>query len=826
MNVTPQEILNTMFNPADKVCLRVFEDRKKGVFKGQKIEVEAGRFPSVLNQLLEHNKANRGIFYTVNFGGHEDKDITRINAQYVEMDDKSFEEQMALIDAFPLPPSFIIRTRKSLHTYWLVDDKATVDAFRPIQRGLIKHFGGDSSIVNESRVMRLPGFYHCKEEPIMVECISFHPERRYSQEQIAETLGLKDLNSKEGPSIPEGKTRGLALAEAGCKFLKHCRDNAETLPESDWYAMVTNLAVFEGGRVRIHELSAPYPRYSKEETDEKISHFLKSGTRPMTCRTIAEKGFHCPMLDSGECRAKAPAGRCGIPLDVDVLIDLVQDLPTARDLVRDLQTARKFVEAYMYNSDPVTAQTVIKYEMRERFNLRMDDVRPLLNLQKELSRRAASPDLESEQFGDIPPWYEIKKNGVSFKPGVLAAHLKDNEKVFYAAEEFFRYGDGVYSTIPTLEAENTVRKNMLVDHAKLCQITDTTAQWKMQIAKEMKLLNPNAYAINLKNGLYNVLEDTLFEHTPDYLSTIQLNARYTPGAECPRFIQFLKETLPEDQLPLVQEILGYLLVPVNNAQKCFVLVGEGGAGKSVLLRVIEAILGKENVSNVSWQALNERFKPAELHGKLANIFADLPTKNIDDNGIFKALVGEDYLTVEKKHKNPFSFVSHARLLFSCNTIPKNYGDKSEGFYRRLIIIRYDHSIPAEKRDPFLTDRLVAETDGILLFALEGLRRLMGNGWKFSETERNRIELQTYREDSNSALSFLRDCCTEDADSEVPTVEMYTAYKDYCTKSGLLPCSQKTLIQEIRNAKPEVKYGRDKLGKRRTWRGLKLEEYDD
>jgi len=112
-------------------------------------------------------------------------------------------------------------------------------------------------------------------------------------------------------------------------------------------------------------------------------------------------------------------------------------------------------------------------------------------------------------------------------------------------------------------------------------------------------------------------------------------------------------------------MLGYFLVPITKSQKCFAIVGAAGAGKSVLLNVLnEILLGSGNVSNVSWQSLNERFKTAELFGKLANIFADLPTKNIDDNGIFKALVGEDYLTVEKKNKDPFSFQSMARLLFS------------------------------------------------------------------------------------------------------------------------------------------------------------------
>ena len=66
------------------------------------------------------------------------------------------------------------------------------------------------------------------------------------------------------------------------------------------------------------------------------------------------------------------------------------------------------------------------------------------------------------------------------------------------------------------------------------------------------------------------------------------------------------------------------------------------------------------------------------------------------------------------------------LLFSCNNIPKNYGDRSEGFYRRLIIIRFDHAVPENKKDPDLLDKLRLEADGIFLFALEGLKRLIKN----------------------------------------------------------------------------------------------------
>ena len=179
MNISAQDVINALFSPDDIVCLRVFDDRKEGIFTGAKLNVEAGKFFSVEEQLAEHNQKHRGIFFVVNSGGHTDKEITRINAQFVEMDDKSFEEQQKLIDNFPLPPSMVIKTRKSLHTYWFVQN-ADVSQFRPIQKALVQHFGGDPMCVNESRVMRLPNYYHCKKEPVLVECISFHPERRYT----------------------------------------------------------------------------------------------------------------------------------------------------------------------------------------------------------------------------------------------------------------------------------------------------------------------------------------------------------------------------------------------------------------------------------------------------------------------------------------------------------------------------------------------------------------------------------------------------------------------------------------------------------------------
>jgi putative DNA primase/helicase len=484
-----------------------------------------------------------------------------------------------------------------------------------------------------------------------------------------------------------------------------------------------------------------------------------------------------------------------------------------------------FTEKYLFNMDGALANMVISHMIKDHFKLKTEDVRALLSCQKKLAkeyREKAEANARASEAGDLPDWYEVTRAGLVFLPAVLASHMAKTENVFYAAEQYYRYQGGVYKPISDLEARNMVRLKMDERYTRMHQINDAEGQWKLQIGRDARLLNPNPYIINVLNGMYNVMEDTLEPHSPDYLSTVQLGVNYVKDAKCPRFEQFLAESIEPDQIPLVQEMLGYFLVPVNRAQKCFVIVGAAGAGKSKLLLVInEVLLGRENVSNVSWQALNERFKTAELFGKLANIFADLPTKNIDDNGIFKALVGEDYLTVERKNKDPFSFVSQARLLFSCNNIPRNYGDRSDGFYRRLIIIRFSHSVPEALRDPDLLSKFQAESDGIFQYALVGLRRLMANGFRFSETESNKQELRKYREDSNSVLAFIRDCCVLEKDAEIGRAEVYQRYRSYCEESGLNPFSQRMFNTEIDTNFPSIKRERDPLARRKTWRGIKL-----
>ncbi len=187
LQISPEEFLQPFFDPSETVCLRVFDDKKRSTFKGAKLEVKAGQIGGLLDTLRKHNAQGRGIYFVINFGGHEDADITRINAVFVENDDLPVPEQIARLEAFSLPPSLMVRTAKSVHAYWLTKDVAVAE-FRSFQKRLIKQFSGDPSCINESRVLRLPGFNHCKGEPVMVECIKFSPELRYTRAQLDAAL--------------------------------------------------------------------------------------------------------------------------------------------------------------------------------------------------------------------------------------------------------------------------------------------------------------------------------------------------------------------------------------------------------------------------------------------------------------------------------------------------------------------------------------------------------------------------------------------------------------------------------------------------------------
>lgn len=891
-------------NSFGRINIRIFSDKKGTGFKGKNLSFNIKDFQSKSKVLMAHNEANRGIFFVVNSGGNSDSKINKINAQFFECDTLSLEEQLENISKFPLEPSIIVQTKKSLHVYFLIKN-GKVEKFRDIQKKLAKHFNGDGSCINESRVMRVPGFYHCKEEPVRVKCIKFNPNLFYTQEDLERELSYSEsefivnddnyirlesyisnyhsdlqestLLNKENisedyrKSISEKKSEGrnnkskeqvlyeseenlhsmsednisknnqlnientadeevksengLEVVCFKCDFIKHCKKNSKILSEPLWHGMITNLALFKGGTYRIHELSKGYKTYSEKETEEKISNFLKSGAGPMTCETLRDRGYTCPRYGK-TCYGKSPASLAFKPLTVKDIRECIKTLKVSEvSNAINVDTALRFIENYMYNIGVALGKSLIEEDLAN--HLKIKNSKDLIsfyrevvrNFKKERGNKAKSKNKSKPKNSGNLPWYEEQEKGLKFLPFVLAKHLSETRDVYYGGESFLIYENGVYNISGEKEAGRIIMDYMLPNYCIMASIRDCREQWDILVSKDFDDFNRNPYLVNVRNGLLDIRDMSFNEHTPSYLSTVQLNVEYNPQVDCPQFKKFLNEVLDCKLIPLVQEIVGYLLTTNTASQKAFVFWGPARTGKSTLLWVVEyLLLGKKNVSNIPWQEIGDKFKTAELLGKLANVFSDLPSKSIDDTGIFKVVTGEDYLMAEKKNKNPFKFKPFARLVFSCNELPRNYVDRTEGFYRRLIIVPFSRQIDKSKIDKALKYKFQREKEGILNWALEGLKRLYENNFEFSENELTDGVKKEYKRENNNVISFVEECCELDSLFSCSRIELYESYKEFCVEAGLKALSQIKFNKELEG---NFNITRSRSGKLRLWNGVRI-----
>ncbi|MFB6294608.1 MAG: phage/plasmid primase, P4 family, partial [Candidatus Nanohaloarchaea archaeon] len=146
--------------------------------------------------------------------------------------------------------------------------------------------------------------------------------------------------------------------------------------------------------------------------------------------------------------------------------------------------------------------------------------------------------------------------------------------------------------------------------------------------------------VPLQNGWYNLEEDRLEAPDPDKFIAHELPIQYQEDADCPRIREFLHEVVEDENVPVLQELIGYCLYRDYPINKAFMLLGDGKNGKSTFLNLLKAFLGEENVATPSLHTLAEnRFAKADLYGKLANIHADLSAQKLYSTGVFKMLTG-------------------------------------------------------------------------------------------------------------------------------------------------------------------------------------------
>lgn len=378
----------------------------------------------------------------------------------------------------------------------------------------------------------------------------------------------------------------------------------------------------------------------------------------------------------------------------------------------------------------------------------------------------------------------FKKNAFLFDK--FATFLKNNNHIIKINGQLHVYRDGIYE--PGNEA---IEKEMIkhISNLNRSKRQEVIAYLELLVKDETSM--SSAKYIAFKNGVLDIETGELLEFSPQYIITNKIQTNYNPNA----YHELMDKTLNKlacddpDIRKLLEEVIGYCFYRRNEMRKAFILTGGKRNGKSTFLDLINCLLGRNNIANLDLKELGDRFKTAELFGKLANIGDDIGDEFIANPAIFKKLVSGNPVNVERKGTNPFDFSNYSKLLFSANNIPR-IKDKSGAVIDRLIIIPFDAVFSQDDPDfdPHIKYKLITDEamEYLAQLGIEGLKRILTNR-AFSESDKIKKSIKEYEETNNPTLLFFNEV-TEDGIINEPTKDVYRKYHDFCLANGFNPIS--------------------------------------
>ncbi|GEL67236.1 DNA primase family protein [Marinilactibacillus psychrotolerans] len=439
-------------------------------------------------------------------------------------------------------------------------------------------------------------------------------------------------------------------------------------------------------------------------------------------------------------------------------------------------------------------QELFNYILKlQSVDMRKDEIRKTIKIINEfvledpLDQSEINTILRDEAF--MKESFFTKSNG--FLHDKFAKFLISEHHIIRVVDVLHVYQDGVYSDNPA-DIERVMIKH-------LPQLTKSRRQEVLaylQLESEEKKLAPVNY-VALKNGIFNLDTWELQNFDPKIIIKNKIPVPYIKKAYYDVTDKTLDKLAQNDKAlrKVMEEMFGYILLRRNEFGKAFVLIGDGKNGKSSFLKMIRAFAGQSNTASLDLKELGQRFKTAELFGKLINLGDDIAGEFIKDNSEFKKLTTGEVVNVERKGKDPFDFQNYSKMIFSANKMPR-INDTSSGLTRRLMMIPFNATFsPGDKDyDPFIQDKLISEEsmEYILQLAIHGLQRLLKNK-NFSTSKKIEKEIQKYEETNNPILEFIK----EDIkfENEV-TTDVYQKYHVWCAENGYSPLGKIAFSREI------------------------------
>ena len=428
--------------------------------------------------------------------------------------------------------------------------------------------------------------------------------------------------------------------------------------------------------------------------------------------------------------------------------------------------------------------------------------------------------------------------------GIITEDKKGNPQLNYkkfvdvfAAVNDCVYCNGVFYNPDGSISQQSIRKdiaNSLGDAGWQGRI-DTPTNSILTTLKDMYTVDElpvNEKVIPLANGDLHISKgEWVFRLGEKKHAPYRLAVNYVPTEKpTPLFNKWLNDVFAPEDIPTIQEIMGYCLVPTTAAGEAFIIVGDAEAGKSGLGTILMGILGSAAMTMETQDLVTKRFQVADVENKLLAYDDDLGSAALTETGLLKKLITADTsIRAERKYADPHQFKSYCKILASANFMLSSLYDDSDGFFRRLhpILVK-PKQVDRKRINKFYEMILEQEKEQIFKWALIGLRRVIQNGWKISWSERSLKYMKVNKSNAVHFEDFFNETCVIDSNSDVTMAEIATLYRKWCKENGIKEASDRRLSNWFSDNADKMDIRRSQNIRRnskclRGYQGLKIKD---
>ena len=311
------------------------------------------------------------------------------------------------------------------------------------------------------------------------------------------------------------------------------------------------------------------------------------------------------------------------------------------------------------------------------------------------------------------------------------------------------------------------------------------------------------------NVCYDVASNKLFDPTEDDIIVHRVNADLHPERlSTPAWDSFLESVSGGDKSiqALIEAMIGYLMLPEQDAKVFFVLGTAPDSGKSALGHFLQRLFGTENCSAVSLHSLRSEFALAPIIGKKLNIAMDLPADSLGSSAVgnIKTVTGDDLISINVKYEPHVQQRVMAKFVFGTNA-PVILDKPDPAFYNRMIFVPFLYSIPKDQQDKNLLEKLWDERDGIVQRGVLAARKLIKNNYVFPPCKRAENMVRKWSQsDDHHVLDFVRDwCIVGDLTTYTGSSSLHLAYSHYCAHYGYEAAGVSKLSRVLKDHAPSL-----------------------